>query len=137
MKKSLGLLLGLCSAFVMAQMPSETQNEIAACNNGDNVACETAALKLAMQGGHGQEAGALYLQACEAGSGSACSSLGVMFEYGEDMPKDTAEAEKMYKKACDLGEESGCEGLGQAMMPTESLQEAQGVAEEADGVEGE
>ncbi len=54
--------------------------------------------------------------ACEAGSGNACSMLGLMWEkaeFGESVPERAQEA---YQAGCELGDARGCGELGQGHL---------------------
>lgn len=51
---------------------------------------------------------ALYQEACDGGEPGACTAVGVKYEYGEGVARDTARAYALYKKACELHDTSGC-----------------------------
>jgi uncharacterized protein len=50
--------------------------------------------------------------ACESGDSRACTLLGEMYEHGQGLATDRAQATTLYRKACDSGDADGCTGLG-------------------------
>jgi hypothetical protein len=55
---------------------------------------------------------ARFLTACDAGDGSACVVLGLMYERGASVPRNAPRAVTLYQRACELGELRGCVNLG-------------------------
>jgi TPR repeat protein len=49
---------------------------------------------------------------CQAGTAPSCNALGVMFEYGRDIPADPTIASGFYARACDKEYAPGCTNLG-------------------------
>ena len=61
------------------------------------------------------ESDAIWLRkSCEAGSAADCHALGVMYTFGQDLPRDEARSAELYRKGCDGGEAGGCFYLGVA-----------------------
>ena len=51
-------------------------------------------------------------QACEGGDMPACSDLGVTYETGDGVARDSARAAALYRRACEGGAMQGCFNLG-------------------------
>jgi TPR repeat protein len=47
-------------------------------------------------------------KACDIPSGEICMRLGLMYDIGLRVPKDTARANELLKKACAVGHEEAC-----------------------------
>lgn len=52
----------------------------------------------------------LYAKSCESGLeyGYGCAALGVMYQNGYGVRKDSEKSKELYGKACRLGSENGC-----------------------------
>ncbi|GAA7837708.1 hypothetical protein JP0186_00590 [Helicobacter pylori] len=54
-----------------------------------------------------------YLEkACELNSGGGCGALGMMYENGRGVEKNSKKAAQLYSKACELKDGWGCSNLG-------------------------
>lgn len=51
-------------------------------------------------------------KACDLNNGGGCGVLGVLYENGEGVEKNSKKAAQFYSKACDLKEGDGCGTLG-------------------------
>jgi len=54
----------------------------------------------------------LYHEACRLGAAAGCFNLGLMYERGDGVAKDTARAISLYRQTCDGGVAGGCSNLG-------------------------
>jgi TPR repeat protein len=50
----------------------------------------------------------LYRQGCDGGDGNGCIRLGKMFEDGDGVTQDKAQALALYRKGCDAADREGC-----------------------------
>jgi hypothetical protein len=53
----------------------------------------------------------LYSRACDAGSASGCSSIGLVYKKGYGVQKDKGRARQFFSKGCDMGNQWGCDQL--------------------------
>ena len=58
-----------------------------------------------------EEARPLLQGACDGGNMTGCYFLGHLYDYGQGVKHDPAQAIPLYQKACDAGEMSGCSEL--------------------------
>jgi TPR repeat protein len=57
-----------------------------------------------------------FRSACDRGNGAACSALGVMFELGQGVSRNTLFAMDLYRRACERGNARGCANLAGALI---------------------
>lgn len=48
---------------------------------------------------------------CDSGQASICIVVGAMYQQGNGVPRDLAQARRRFQQACDMGEEAGCHML--------------------------
>ncbi len=51
-------------------------------------------------------------KACDLKYGRGCNGLGVLYEYGQGVEKNSKKATQFYSKACELKDGKGCSNLG-------------------------
>lgn len=83
------------------------------CQAGVSYACANLAqMKLAGRGGPADESAVrTYETLCEAGNPEACTSLGILYEYGVSRAIDLQQAKSLYAPACDANVADACLGL--------------------------
>ena len=94
----------------------EFDQNMAACDAGDNAACRR--LGAAYEFGRGTPqvrsvAAILYTEGCTAGDAESCTALGYLKRIS-NAPEDREAATLDFQRACDLGSASGCLQLGRA-----------------------
>jgi len=58
--------------------------------------------------------------ACEAGDAVACNDLGVSYEHGYSVPRDSVAAAQLFERACNGGVTDGCNNLGAGLERREA-----------------
>ncbi len=114
--KLMGLSLILCfisNIYAEETSNNQLQKNIADCQSGEVVACEQVAWVLGMDDNMQDQSVYYYEIACDAGSGSACSALGVLYQYGEGVEQNIQHAEHYYQQGCIFKEETACYSLGE------------------------
>ncbi|GAA7655664.1 hypothetical protein HpMMM60_06880 [Helicobacter pylori] len=54
-------------------------------------------------------------------NGGGCGALGMLYEYGQGVEKDSKKAAQFYSKACKLGLQKACEILKELKWGTKSM----------------
>lgn len=109
--KSLGAVPSTSAVQPSTKRRVTTPQPQSASRNQDIAALESQAKQLyAMK----QYAAALpgSRKACDGGNLSACVQLGKMYQFGQGVGPDNAQALALYRTACDGGDLAGCDSLG-------------------------
>ncbi len=64
-------------------------------------------------------------KACELNSGGGCGALGLLYENGEGVEKNSKKAAQFYSKACDLKDGRGCDELGRLYYDGRGVEKTQ------------
>ncbi|MFO0616673.1 MAG: tetratricopeptide repeat protein [Polyangiaceae bacterium] len=80
-------------------------------NGYDSQSCAESALRKGNTAGVGKDAFELFQSNCRVEDAGACSALGVAYEAGVGVARDTRAAATFYRRACDLENTRGCTNL--------------------------
>ncbi len=119
-------LLGLVSLFCAMQLwaavtPEQIEAELLeACNDNKVAACVLLGNDY-LAADNAAKAATFFDQACQGGSGTGCSALGVLYQFGEGLDKDVDQAKNLFAQACERKEETGCSFLGLMLLNGEGV----------------
>lgn len=100
-----------------------------ACSGGDAPACVVLGNRRRTQGA--ARVLPLFQQACDQGFSDGCAELGLLYELGREVQRDSDQARTLFKRACDSRSALGCSRLAALLLrdPQHSLADAVGYSE--------